>query len=893
MASSATTGNGVLALSPSLLGSIARRVERCGCQARIERCPHQRVVERLRLLAAPDLVERMELGQGELGVDAAAMWRMMTQKLYGSNDLVSLATREALQNGVDAIRTAYRRGQLASGQGVFSVRWEPYQDAQGKSVGKLTFEDNGIGMDLDTLRTKFLVLGASGKGGDTEAAGGFGAAKAVILGATPTGRWEVHTRGFGAKPEPGSLKYTYSTMPERRGTEIVLRDVPDERRWVKMFGDYMDVEDRVRNVLAFSDTADILLTFNGVPVASTFPKRKGSHLSDYERLDWGPGTKASVRSYIKRPGEGGNFYVRLAGLLQFAREPSYGTRIPNDIVIDLTTTARPESNEYPLNASRDQFNSYAPAHEAFDQLVEQFQRESMSAAQNPEFETLDPDSDDPDDREGADEFADAMRAVTEDPDFKATLDSLLGAVEDFYREQFALDAANQPPEGAIESHAPSPPQDADPYANFRDLADFVQSGQLQQIDVNSAEGRAQLGDVVKTFVMTVEAPGAAVGLLSDLAGALGTLQGGGDLSGAEATSLIDAVQQMNTAASPIPPTLVAGVQDAVMQAVANVADASPLVSYYEKDVIKEKVHAKAKNPFGKAGIVKISLKNYDHEIDRGPGKKPRIDRKRSKKFLKNAAKWQPYLVAWDLTTRLIAKEGRIRINFKPGFILDDTVRAMASSEGTPGRGFTNYVLVMPEQLAAVVKAHKDRPYAIASYLHHIACHELVHLPRMGQGHNEAFVVEREDLGVGTSALIPAIEQIVIKAFKLDPPLPPTVRAQVAAAKKEARAQAREKFEQRLRDSNAIVQTLRVEVDQLRGENNRLRAMTGSDREAIEDIVVRLRALEAYGDFRQFVRTQGVALLPSGLDPEAFLAMLDEQPFVAVDVILAWARAQQA
>ncbi len=954
-------GTDALGFSPSLLHTLAARVERCGCRAHpqsanVERlsipCGCNRgVAERLRALAPSNLIERSHLGEGELGVDAAAMWRMMTQKLYGSSDLVSLATREALQNAVDAIRTSYRKGVLAAGQGTFRVQWSLETNAEGKQVGTLTFEDNGVGMDLETLRTKFLVLGASGKGGDSGSAGGFGAAKAVILGATPTGRWEVHTRGFGAKPQPGSLKYSYSTMPERTGTQIVLHDVPANSVWMRMFDMHLDVDERIRSILAYSDVSDVALIYNGQSVPSAFPKRRGSHLAEFERFEWGPGTKASVRSYVKAPGEGGNFYVRLMGLFQFARAPSYGSRIPADVVVDLVTSTRPDSNDYPFNASRDQFSSYAPAHKAFESMVETFQREAKSAMQNPEFDTLDPDSEDEDGREGADEFAEAMRAVSEDPEFQATMDSLLGAVGDLYRAQAESNAVNKVPAGAVESGAQSAPAQDDPYAGFRDVASFVQSGKLQEIDLSSPEGLQQLGDALASFVGAVGGGGASGGgggeggefVEIDLETALQMLAQGVPLTFESAGAIIDGVQRIETGKSAMPTTLVAGLQDAFVSAVERAASASPEISNFDKVEIKAK--AKRKNPFGKAGIIKINLKHYDfertegvvddemreveqkteharqryyygvdeevrreggRELDRAneklarlqreldrlrSGKPPKVDRTRSKKFLKSAAKWQPFLVAWDLITRLIAKEGRIRINFKPGFILDDTVRAMASTEGKPGK-VSNYVLVQPEQFAATVKAHRDRPYAIASYLHHIACHELVHLPRMGQRHNEDFVIEREDLGVATGVLMPAIEQIVVKTFKLDPPLPPALQAQVKAAEKAARDKAQKGLAGRLDRMSREAKAANATAAQMQTENARMRAILGTHQDEVTDIIARMRSLEAYAGFRAWLRNgHGASFLPAGVNVDAFLRMLDEQPLVAVDVVLDWARAR--
>jgi hypothetical protein len=74
----------------------------------------------------------------------------------------------------------------------------------------------------------------------------------------------------------------------------------------------------------------------------------------------------------------------------------------------------------------------------------------------------------------------------------------------------------------------------------------------------------------------------------------------------------------------------------------------------------------------------------------------------------------------------------------------------------------------------VVKAHRERPLAIAAFLHGVAVHELTHLDgRMGKGHDESFVAAREDLGHATGHLLPAIAVLVQRVLGL--PVKPTRR----------------------------------------------------------------------------------------------------------------------
>ncbi len=104
-----------------------------------------------------EVVEAMGAkASGRPGVNVARIWSFMTTSVYQSGDLPVLATREALQNGIDAIKAAIRSRKTRAGEGRFAVTWDPSRRA-------LTWEDNGVGMDAETILTKFLSLGDSGK----------------------------------------------------------------------------------------------------------------------------------------------------------------------------------------------------------------------------------------------------------------------------------------------------------------------------------------------------------------------------------------------------------------------------------------------------------------------------------------------------------------------------------------------------------------------------------------------------------------------------------------------------------------------------------------------------------------------------------------------------------
>jgi hypothetical protein len=161
--------------------------------------------------------------------------------------------------------------------------------------------------------------------------------------------------------------------------------------------------------------------------------------------------------------------------------------------------------------------------------------------------------------------------------------------------------------------------------------------------------------------------------------------------------------------------------------------------------------ARPSNPFGKHAGLRISRKSYD--------------RQKAYRFKKNYGRWLPFLVAWDSVLRLVAAEARIRKRFKPGFVLDDNLLGLTTRTD---RG-TTVIYIQPDKLAQVAKAHRERPIAVAAYLHGVACHELTHADAgrtHANGHDERFVVAREDLGAATAHLLPAIAVLVTKVLRL-------------------------------------------------------------------------------------------------------------------------------
>ncbi|MFN7143760.1 MAG: hypothetical protein ACK4YP_08305, partial [Myxococcota bacterium] len=326
---------------------------------------------------------------GRPGVNVGIAWKFFTSSIYQSGDLPVLAVRELLQNSRDSLTAAIRHRQIRPEDARFDVTWD-------RATHTLTADDNGQGMDERTILEKFLVIGESGKrgaGDSGEAAGGFGVAKAVILGASSTFRWEIVTRDNLAISKGDGGDVEVFDAPHRAGCRIVLHDVSDEfdSVWDRARQTYVRIEDRIRELLAANDLPGVRLTFNGAEVRPMFSRRGGSKIA----LDasWGNKVTATIKAYKRPPGDkGGAYYVRLDGLAQF-RMPSSRGGLKVDVAIDLSTTVRPGQPGYPLNAARDAFQDTASW--AFADLVDQVEQENESTGRNSdEDEVFDPDSDD-------------------------------------------------------------------------------------------------------------------------------------------------------------------------------------------------------------------------------------------------------------------------------------------------------------------------------------------------------------------------------------------------------------------------------------------------------------------------------------------------------------------
>ncbi len=697
---------------------------------------------RLALGDRRELVEAMEARQakatGKPSVNAGRIWSFMTKAMYQSGDLPVLATRECLQNSADACRAAIRARKLRSGAARFDVTWQPRARA-------LTWSDNGIGMSAEDVLTKFLTLGETGKADaidSGEAAGGFGVAKAVILGASSTFRWMMDTRDNHVTCQGLDAEVAVFQADEPlQGTRITIFDVAEEfdATWDRARQDWVPIEDRLRELLAANDLPKHTLTLNGREVKPMFSRRGGSVVR--VQGSWGSGTTARVKAYRRPPGDRrGAYYIRLGGLFQF-RVPAQRTGLKADVVIDLTTTVRPGERGYPLNAARDAFQERARW--AFQDLVDEVEKENESVGRSDEDEVFDPESEHAAEREGALELASLTEQAFADPELQAALEEATGGIADFYGELAGYAAKREPTASA--APAGTKPQAAEdgPQRTMILPAGFqrAERDDATEPDVEAPGGATsvsarQLRATFEAADTVAEANGAPRVLTPEVQQVLDRAELGWPLEQAELDTLAAAVEQ----AAEVSMNMGGG----------GLVQAATVARVFDQVQGGTPVRARRKvNPFGKLAGLRISRKRYD--------------RGRAYRFKKGYARWIPYLAAWDATLRLVATEAQIRRRFKPGFILDDELLGLTTSSGSGA----NVIYIHPDRMKQVVKAHKQRPLAIAAFLHGIAVHELTHLDgRMGEGHSEAYVAAREDLGAATAHLLPAIAVLVTNLLRL-------------------------------------------------------------------------------------------------------------------------------
>lgn len=236
--------------------------------------------------------------------------------------------REAIQNSVDA------------GARNIDLGVQPQNGAH-----LVWADDDGSGMDEDTLINKFLVLGGTTKilGGT---AGGFGKAKELLL--LPWISWKIHSRDTII--EGAGIEYTVEKAPHRQGTrlEVVM---PEDKKTTASHA-MAFIEKSFLPRIRFTVNNNVIeANLKGNDLVSSVPDKADIYFSKSEN---------------KQP----YLYVRTNGLFMFQK---YVGEIPGYVMVELIAPS-----VQILAANRDGFRDYTVAREV-DRLAERIAKDTLSA----------------------------------------------------------------------------------------------------------------------------------------------------------------------------------------------------------------------------------------------------------------------------------------------------------------------------------------------------------------------------------------------------------------------------------------------------------------------------------------------------------------------------------
>lgn len=227
--------------------------------------------------------------------------------------------REAIQNAVDA----------KSSQVALSV------EEEGDFV-VASCEDDGIGMDKDTLQNKFLALGGTTKG-TSGSIGGFGVAKKILCFRWP--KWAIHTRDHLLSGKDSQIEYEQTDL--RRGTLL--------KAWMPKETGLFTQTSFALEFLGRCNLSGITFTIDDAPFVG--PRlRNGRHIRDLE------GDRATAKVYYTKESKllQGACYVRtVEGLFMHSRYlPS---EVRGYVIIELVPKTDPKTGQ--PYASRDYLTS--------------------------------------------------------------------------------------------------------------------------------------------------------------------------------------------------------------------------------------------------------------------------------------------------------------------------------------------------------------------------------------------------------------------------------------------------------------------------------------------------------------------------------------------------------
>lgn len=780
--------SGVYEIAPAVINSLKAMLTRkcaCGHEAGAHHKGAKEVLAKLEMMQrssmapaahrgrsiAPGMGRNETLGSGNLEADILLVWQMMAKQFYGSGDLTVLAVREALQNSVDAMIERHKAGGYGPGESPeFRVSWAQTAardyDRRTPALGTLVLEDNGVGMasrdfqptpgePLSKRLKAFIKLGGTVK--EADAFGGFGAAKAVILGSASTG-WRLHT-GWVILSAP-------STTPDKQfdvqraptfyqGVRLELYGVEDTGvDSPYTFGTYSSALKRIEGMLELNKLPGIRMVLNGQVVEYRYDGSRSTAPSEWQDMKWSsaspPAATAKVRCYVFDESDTTQARESLrlrrhtpwgeAFLVQNAFMTYFSTR--QDIFVDLTISVKPQDTRYPLQANREGFTdrtAKSSLREIEQTLSDTEKRErALEKARRLKetYEDIAPDSEDPREQAATHQIDDAISKA-----FDGLEDELADVFKDMKTYQHN-DANFDAEDFGTVNEAEGPEGLPIEYSNEPTVFEQVVTRMGNETTSDTTDVAKAIQDLIE--VSGIQISYRAEDILQDMSHGVQPTTG-------QSEELIEVLSEVNrtlveNAPAEVPSFLSAKAVATTADALVNVTDS---IGEAEQKRLKKK--RSQLNPFGSRAFIRINREMPKETVAT---------------FKKSYKKYVPLLAAWDSVLKLVARAARMDKVITTGFVLEKGVRALALNLPTPNGKIRSYVLINPLAFDGYIKPYPNRPDLIAQYLVNLAVHEAAHVPTMEDGHGEEFSRYREDLGLKMAPALTLIETIVSRLFKM-------------------------------------------------------------------------------------------------------------------------------
>jgi len=299
---------------------------------------------------------RTESGKLVIGADIRSLGKVLGTSLY-KGDIAPIATKELLQNSIDATRHLGSEGKI-------DVILDRYNNT-------IHVNDNGRGLTKDELESVFTNLGASGKRQDISASGGFGLAKAAPL----LGGERADVTSVALDPKTGKLmEHSFSGTPDEllEGVDIKSKVAPEgtqtgTRVSVKIPKDsnMFQASDFVENLSKHSNVesnirlADLHIKTKPEDLQhylEDMPKKTGKSITTLSN----PSADVEMsepESSTRRLSSRIDVHLLNNGMYQGTRTRYLDSQIPNvpsELTIDIKPKVAEGHSDYPFTANREE-----------------------------------------------------------------------------------------------------------------------------------------------------------------------------------------------------------------------------------------------------------------------------------------------------------------------------------------------------------------------------------------------------------------------------------------------------------------------------------------------------------------------------------------------------------